>query len=100
MLKQLLLKLLKATDIKDQITVSHIQIFRVILQKNMGNREVGEFVMNCLCTIVLYNYNLKPMAWKQTIQIVDEHAVAYPDQAGTIIRKILNEQMKNIENEN
>ncbi len=46
--------------------------------------------MNCLSTIVLYNFNLKPLAWKQTIQIVDEQAKDYADQAGTIIRKILN----------
>lgn len=45
----------------------HIQIFRIILQKNENNREIGDFVMNCLSTIVVYNYNLKRIAWRETI---------------------------------
>lgn len=64
MLKQLLLKVLKSTDIKDETTLSHLQIFRAILNKNKDNKEVGDFVMNSLSTIVVYNYNLKRKAWR------------------------------------
>jgi hypothetical protein len=38
MLKQLLLKIIKLTDAKDEVIVKHIQIFRIILKKNEGNR--------------------------------------------------------------
>lgn len=55
--------------------------------------------MNCLSTIVVYNYNLKPRSWRQIIKIVDEQAANYSYQAGVIIRKILNEHMKSIEDE-
>ena len=55
--------------------------------------------MNSLSTIVVYNYNLKPRSWREIIKIIDEYALSYSYQAGVIIRKILNEHMKNIEDE-
>jgi len=55
--------------------------------------------MNSLSTIVVYNYNLKTKAWREVIKIVDQQASLYTYQTGVIIRKILNEHMKNIEDE-
>lgn len=53
--------------------------------------------MNSLSTIVVYNYGLKTGAWRQIITTVDEQTINFPYQTGVIIRKVLNEHMKNIE---
>lgn len=99
MFKQLLLKILRNPEISDEIIVRHFQILKIILEKTKNFREVGDFVMNSLSTIILYNYNLKPMSWKQALEIVDEQTLKFPEQTGIIVRKILNEHMKGIENE-
>jgi len=67
MFKQLLLKILRSQNASDEMIVQHFQLLRIILSRNNHNKEVGDFVMHSLSTIILYNYNLKPMSWKQAL---------------------------------
>lgn len=60
------------------------------------SKEVGEFVMNCLTTIVVHHYCLKPKVWSHILNIVHSHAETLPYQAGVIVRKILSEKMSGV----
>lgn len=49
--------------------------------------------MNCLSTIIMHHYHLKPNTWEVALKIMEEYARAFPYQTGVMIRKILNEKM-------
>lgn len=48
---------------------------------------------------MLYNYALQPRTWKLVLEIVESEVGQFRAQAGVIIRKILNEQMRGLEGE-
>jgi hypothetical protein len=54
--------------------------------------------MNCLTTIVVYYNGLKTLSWRETLKIVEEHTDKYQEQTSVIVRKIVNDKMKGIEN--
>ena len=46
--------------------------------------------MNCISTIIMHFYHLKPNTWLLALNIMEDYAEIYPYQTGVMIRKILN----------
>ena len=70
----------------------HFSVFKTILQPIDGppaSREVGDFVMNCITTIVVHHYHVGPKTWRDVIRMIEEHADDYPYQTSVMMRKIL-----------
>lgn len=53
--------------------------------------------MNCITTLVVHHYYLKGESWGLVLAIVQDQTEAYPYQTAVIVRKILSEKMRGIE---
>ena len=99
MFKQCLLRLLKEDSLKDEISLSYFELFRIMLEKSLENKQkdVSEFVMTCIGMVVVHHYNFQPKTWDFILSIFNEYGEQFKYQTGLVIKKIIGEKVRNLD---